>query len=451
MSKGAGVTPIRTRPIVALTDVQQKASALYHEYDLTVDDKGKPFSNADNVLKVLDNIPQFRDGGLWQDSFRNRPMTDWKCEAGQWREWKDSDDVVLLAYLQRQLCWGKLTITAVQQGLEVFLQNRQHNPLLEWLEGLEWDGTPRVEAFISDVYGTPRSTYNDSAGRCFLVGLIARAMQPGCQLDTMLILEGKQGLKKSSSLGVLGGEFYVELPRDFGGIEFLHDMEGAWLAEIPDMSGFRGRDIEHVKAFITLRNDKFRSKYGRRSANHPRHCVFAGTANSNDWLDDPTGGRRFIPIECAEIDLDYLKANRDQLFAEAVALYKRVGANVSSSERVSAGADWWVMPETETLQEQAARQQEDPWTNPIRAWLKGREIVEINEIATVCLDISIDMVDQRVSRRIASVLKKSGYENKATRTEGKLIKRWRLSVDASITVADKKQIELPVTDEGIEF
>jgi putative DNA primase/helicase len=242
-------------------------------------------------------------------------------------------------------------------------------------------------------------------------------------------------VKKSSSLAILGGEFYMSLPRQFGDIEFLHDMDGAWLAEIPDMSGFKGRDMEHIKSFLTVREDRFRVKYGRRSETHPRHCVFAGTSNSTDWLEDATGGRRFIPIECREINLDYIRETREQLFAEARDIYQRVPKDCLPHARAAAGADWWIMPSNDTLAEQAARQLDDPWTDTIRRWLMGREFTEITDILNACLQINIEHHDQRAARRVSSILKRLGYENKADRSTGKLVKRWRLSLDKMLPLS----------------
>jgi hypothetical protein len=423
----------KPRAVVALSDAQQSAALLWEQYRLERPGNGPPYANADNVMRVLENIPQFSNGGLWWDTFRNRPMTDWKCEPGVWREWNDEDDTVLMIYLERTLAWGKLGITAVSHGITGYLAGHKRNPLTDYLDGLKHDGTPRLASFMDDVYGTGRSPYLDNAGRCFLVGLIARAYEPGCQLDTMIVLEGSQGLKKSSSLAILGGDFYAALPRDFGGIEFLHDMDGAWLAEIPDMSGFRGRDMEHVKAFITIRSDRFRAKYGRRSQTHPRHCVFAGTSNSSDWLDDATGGRRFIPIACRDINLDYLRDHRDQLFAEARDLYKLCPPASYAFQRIEAGADWWNMPHEDTKMEQEARQQEDPWTGTIRYWLKGRKTVEIADIMEHCLEVPKERQDLRISRRIASILKRSDYENKSVREGKTIVKRWILTTDSAVT------------------
>jgi hypothetical protein len=438
--------PPETAVAKRVLDETRAAYVLWEEYGLARGKAG-PYANADNVMRALSMIPQFRDGGLWFDTFRNRPMTDWNCEIGQWREWTDIDDSVLMIFLQRTLEWEKLNISSVQHGITGFLSSRSRNPLIDYLDGIKHDGTTRVQSFMTDVYDCPRSAYNDNAGRCFLVGLIARAYEPGCQLDTMIVLEGAQGLKKSSSLAILGGDFYAALPRDFGGIEFLHDMDGAWLAEIPDMSGFKGRDMEHVKAFITIRSDRFRAKYGRRSQTHNRHCVFAGTANGSDWLDDATGGRRFIPIECREINLEYLRQNRDQLLAEARDLYRLAPPHSLPHDRIAAGADWWLMPVNETLAEQAARQQDDPWLGQIKRYLKGSEFAELPEIMMVCLDIPPERQDQRVARRIGGLLKRLGYENKADRTTGKLVKRWRLG----ITDIAQAPIQTEIPDKDIEF
>jgi putative DNA primase/helicase len=154
--------------------------------------------------------------------------------------------------------------------------------------------------------------------------------------------------------------------------------------------------------------------------------VFAGTANSSNWLDDATGGRRFIPIDCQEINLEYLRESRDQLFAEAVHIFRKVPRGTSAPDRAQSGADWWQMPLEETLAEQAARQGDEPWLEKVRVWLKRRETVDIPEVLSLCLEIDVEKHDQNNSRRVGKILKRVGYQNKVVRDGKDVSRRWVL-------------------------
>ena len=396
---------------------------LWNRYELDRPNNGAPYATASNVRKVLAGSPEFSSDTIWYDDFRERILTAWRAPNGRSREWSDEDDACLLVHLQDTLSWHKLTSSALHEGFRAFLQGRRRNPLTEYLNGLVWDGLERLPTFLADAYDTPQDQYHEAVGRCWLVSMVARAFRPGCQVDTIPVLEGAQGIRKSTSLEILGGEFYTSLPRGFGDVEFLQVMEGCWLGEIPDMASFRGRDLEHIKAFITIREDRYRRKYARRAMTRQRQCVFAATDNSGDWNGDVTGARRFWPFVCKAVNIEYLKANRDQLFAEAVDRYRD-------------NEPWWDVPVGDQIEQAEQRRFGDAWEEVITRYVNEipkREHSEsfwiprpqplteltVNDLLQNALDIPTGRWDRGSQMRVANALKALGWRRSRRGTTGK--------------------------------
>lgn len=406
---------------------------LWRLYGLDCTEKGGPYATADNVARTLSKSKEFSSDIIWYDTFRERVLTTWNAPEGRSREWSDDDDAQLLVHLQRTLSWPKLSNSNVHDGLRVFLQTCKRNPLLEYLDGLEWDQVERLPSFLPDAYDTPHDAYHAAVGRCWLTSMVARAYRPGCQVDTIPVLEGAQGIRKSTSLEILGGEFYTSLPRGFGDVEFLQVMEGCWLGEIPDMASFRGRDLEHIKAFITIREDRYRRKYARRAVTRQRQCVFAATDNTGDWNGDVTGARRFWPFICRTVNIDYLTANRDQLFAEAAVRFKR-------------GELWWDVPVADQVEQAEARRHGDAWEEQIERyvheapkedhgemyWLKRPQpLVElrVNDILENALNLPSGRWDRAAQMRVAKALQALGWRR--SRRESNGTRRWAYVKDGT--------------------
>jgi predicted P-loop ATPase len=181
--------------------------------------------------------------------------------------------------------------------------------------------------------------------------MVARAFQPGCQVDTMPVLEGQMGRGKSRFLDVLASPWFAALQMGFGEKDFFQAIQGRWLIEVPDMSGFSRREHTQILATITTRVDVFRKSHGRLTEEYPRVTVFAATSESDDYLADSRGRRRYWPLRCGDIEIDALARQREQIFAQALVQYR-------------AGERWWAMP-YETDDEQLARASQDLWTERV--------------------------------------------------------------------------------------
>lgn len=320
---------------------------------LATNAKQNPHCNIDNAVRILAHHPQWKDA-IYYDSFSQRVM--WKDDVGRVKPWDDADDLRLTVWMQRALELPDMLDIVVHKAVSARAHECRRNPLTDWLNGLTWDGEDRLRHLMPDGFGSVRNAYTEAVGRCFAVSLVARAFEPGCKADNMIVLEGPQGGGKTTALEILGGEWYSEMHEAITGKDFLQNLEGKWLVEISEMHSFSRADVKRVKGIISGRNDYYRASYGRRSQDHPRGCIFAGTTNRDDWNEDETGARRFFPVNCIEINIDWIRSNRDQLFAEAVARFRRQES-------------WSDIPLQDARSEQEARRNVDEWESVIRRYV----------------------------------------------------------------------------------
>jgi len=171
----------------------------------------------------------------------------------------------------------------------------------EYLLGLHWDGVPRIDRWLIDHLGAENNALNKAFGAKWLIGCVARVMRPGCKLDTALILEGRQGLMKSTALSTLGSPWVTDHMPDLGSKDAMEHLQGVWIIELAELSSLSRVEAGRIKAFLSTPSDRFRPSYGRATANHPRQCGFAGSINpgGSGYLPDETGNRRFWCVKCA--------------------------------------------------------------------------------------------------------------------------------------------------------
>lgn len=381
---------------------------------LDINDRGVPRPNLTNAVRVLQKDPLWSADRLWYDEFLDRIF----LANSPTREWTDEDDYRIAVYMQETA--GMVTVAdhIASKAVRLVAKQRTKHVVRDWLASLEWDGVPRLEMAFEDYWGATAqpSDYVRAASRNFFVGLVARVLQPGCKLDTMPVFEGKQGIRKSSALDILGGPWYAVINEAVSTKDFLQSLRAKWLLEISELQSFSRSDVAHVKSMMSTRSDHYRPSYGRVTVEFPRQCAFAGTTNTDEWGTDETGLRRFWPVTCGEIRLDLLTAARSQLFAEAVVTYRQ-------------GQSWWEMPEAAVTQ-QADRQQYDDWTDAVTTWvdleaLKGVDYVTTPEIASGALKIPVAQLDKSSQMRIARILRLNGWTRKTLRVGSTTTKGWR--------------------------
>jgi putative DNA primase/helicase len=227
----------------------------------------------------------------------------------------------------------------------------------------------------------------------------------------MPILEGSQGAGKSSALAILGSEWFGECHEDFGSKDFVLSLASKWIVEIAEMHAFKKADVDRLKGIITTATDRIRRPYGRETEAVPRQSVFVGTTNRDDWHCDDTGGRRFWPVRCGHINLEWLRNNREQLFAEAVARFK-------------ADEPWWEVPGQAAAEHIHNRRPADPWEAEVSKHLATRSEVSIEEILGSALNVDIHQQQPRDSKRVASILRALGWDNPVKKENGKTRRVW---------------------------
>lgn len=380
------------------------------ESQLMRNDKGKILSDAANVYLVLTNHPQWR-GVIGLNKMadvitKRKPMPFAGSVKG---DWHDTDDMRMVVWLSQNYRIDYSAAKVLEQ-VNLVAEECAFHPVLAYFDGLAWDGVPRLDIFSHAYLGTQDTQYNRLAFPMWLISAVARVYAPGSKADHVLILEGEQGIKKSSALRALAGEWFMDTPIQIGSKDAMEVIRGKLIVELAELDSLNRAESSAAKSFFSSPEDTFRASYGRRAATLKRQCVFAGTVNHDQYMKDDTGNRRYWPIACTRVDMEEIKADRDQLWAEAVARYK-------------AGARWW--PEGDEAQlfcdEQDKRFMQDAWLSPIRIWLEGNNNVEYVTTATVmgsALKMDMSKWTRNDQMRVGAVMRRLGWLRKRKRFGG---------------------------------
>ena len=296
---------------------------------LDTNSQGAPEKSMKNLRTALEHDPQLR-GRLKLNLFSGRidlvGDLPWK-RPGDSKTWGDDDAAQLRIYLEP--FFGKTAKNDLLDAVAACASDQAYHPVREYLQALEWDGTPRLDGLFIDYLGAEDSPYIRAVTRKAFVAAVSRVMRPGCKYDTMLVLVGTQGRHKSTILAKMGGEWFSDSLRTFGDKDAMETIQGTWINEVAEMQAMAKAEVDAVKMFLSKTNDYYRAAYGRYTADRPRQCVFFGTTNSKECLVDQTGNRRFWVVEIDQQPrsknvFQELDGERDQLWAEAMA-YWRLG------------------------------------------------------------------------------------------------------------------------------
>lgn len=322
-----------------------------------------------------------------------------ECES---RAATDVDVGIVQEYLQHHGL-ERLSKDTTHQAADIRSHERAFHPVRNYLHGLQWDGVDRVGTWLHSYVGAEITAYTAGIGEMFIISMVARIFDPGCKADYMMVLEGAQGARKSTACRILGGQWFSDALPDVGqGKDVAQHLPGKWLIEIAEMSAMSRAEAASLKAFITRDTERYRPSYGRREIIQPRQCIFIGTTNEKVYLKDKTGGRRFWPVKVGTIDTERLARDRDQLFAEAVALYRQQ-------------RPWWPDDQFERKHiapEQEARFERDAWEEAIIEWLGSREEVLIKEVAAGALQLDVPRLGRSEQNRIIAVLERLQWHRK---------------------------------------
>lgn len=337
------------------------------------------------------------------------------------RGWEDNDDVRLAMWFQ-SIGYLKATKMLAHDVMQIVAAENAFHPVRDYLAGLTWDGAKRLSTWLQVYCGIipkdqAEADYTNAVSRAVLIGAVARATQPGCKVDTMMIMEGPQGARKSSAIRGLCAEpdwFSDTMPSDLDHKDARQHLRGNWLIEMSEISQLRKSEVESLKSFLSTQVDKYRPSHGRNEVSRPRQCLFIGTTNEDAYLIDATGNRRFWPVKAGEIDLSGLIEIRDQLWAEAASAYR-------------SGECWWLEGEAAkyAMQAQDERMVSDEWETPIREYLtlhKGP--VQIRQILKERFGMDDSMQNKVDQMRVSTALKRLGYQRVQKRTGGDRAWSW---------------------------
>ena len=362
-------------------------------------------SNVGNVLLALQQEPEFA-GAFGYDEMQRcevlvRPLFGNDPNFVP-RPVTDADVTAVQAHLQ-WFGFRRLGKSATHEAIDKHARENAFHPVRNYLNALQWDGTPRLATWLADYFGADQTDYSEGIGTMFLIGMVARIFQPGCKFDYLLILEGPQGSFKSTACSILAGRYFSDHLPDITSKEaFLH-LRGRWLIEVAELRAYSRAAVDHFKEFLVRDVERYRPPWGRKEVHEPRQTCFIGTTNKSAYLRDETGNRRFWPIQTRNIDVDGLRADRDQLFAEATKLYRD-------------GAPWWPDRAFEmrcAAIEQEARFETDIWEEPVASYLKGKTRITLLQVAKGALDFeTIDRLGTADARRIAGIMDHIGWEKR---------------------------------------
>ena len=366
-------------------------------------DKGKLLPTLGNVFLILSNHHEWK-GVIAQDDFAGRVM---KRRAppfpdGEVGEWTDMDDLRCELWMSQRFGLA-VRPDIVMRAVLLEADKHHYHDVREYLEGLVHDGVPRVQLWPVRYLHATDSEYVRLAGMKWMVAAVARVMKPGCKVDNVLILEGGQGWGKSTALQILAGKpWFTDAQIRLGEKDTYAIMSGKWIIELSELDSFNKADSSTAKGFFATETDRFRNFYGKRATDVHRQCVFAGSVNFDTYLKDESGNRRYWPIRVqGPVDTAALARDRDQLWAEAVRLYKQ-------------GTRWHVSESEKHLfeMEQAERYEGDVYESKIARHLDLVSTITMEEILADVLKLDTSKWTLPEQRRIGKAMKSLGWVRK---------------------------------------
>lgn len=355
-----------------------------------------------NLILILQHAPEFK-GRIRYNRFSESSDID----GG------DADEVMpvrLMASLEKDWIKEQVKFEYVTKAVSAVAKNNEYHPVLDYLRSLRWDGTPRVDRFFSDHFGTPHDPYHVGVARSLFISSVLRVVRPGCKCDTMTILQGCQGAGKTEIWIALYGQWHAEVIDSLNNKDFFSGQRGIWCADFGELDQFSKAETTRIKQILTMREDNYRNHYGRAHVKHPRQLVFVGGTNSHEWLNDPTGGRRFLPVKVNHIDVQAVAAIRDQLWAEAWALASDPGR-------------WWEIEGATEAQEDSYAG--DSWEELIADHLVGKESVTIARLLADGLKIEYGKQTKQDQTRAGNALRRLGWTAKQEMLNGARVRVYR--------------------------
>jgi predicted P-loop ATPase len=333
--KDAGIkktTPPHERPsykaMIEWIEEENLCEIVHWIDGLKVDRKGNPKATIDNFKAIINNDEELA-AKFYLDEFADKVMVygdfPWVGLADRMSlSWSDTDESGIRSFIETKYEISDTSKT--RDALALAALEKKIHPVREYIKETNWDRTPRLDTLLIDFLGAADTNYTRAVTRKALIGAVARVFNPGCKHDHVLVLVGPQGCRKSTTIGKLGGHWYSDSLYTMQGKEAYELIQGYWIVEISEMAAFKRSEIESIKQFISKQSDNYRPAYGHNTVTKPRQCALFGSTNDAEFLNDPTGNRRFWPVEVKAVPLEqYNKLTQEyinQVWAEAYEAFK---------------------------------------------------------------------------------------------------------------------------------
>jgi hypothetical protein len=402
----------KKRPVhYALRQARSALAAVSNRWPDAYED-GTPKVSMRNTVLGLQRL----EFAFSQDQFRHRKVVNGTMLDDHEGEISDDACALLRKFIIEAFGFDPKAENVRDAVTQLCLEHTFH-PIRQMLDALTWDGIPRVDDWLVQYMGAEDTPLNRAIGRILLIAAVRRVREPGVKFDTIIVLEGKQGTGKSTALRILAG------PGNHSDNELLtldtkaqmEAMEGVWIYELSEMSGLKKSEVERMKAFASRDVDRARMSYGRFSEARGRQTIFVGTTNEHKYLKDRTGNRRFLPIKTGAIDLEALRRDRDQLWAEAAKLE-------AEGESIGLPQELWAV----AAAEQEERLEDDPWQEKL-ATVRGRAVGD--EVRTYTADLLSEVLGIPVERqhnghakRVTALMRELGWEPDKFKVAGKTMR-----------------------------
>jgi hypothetical protein len=379
------------------------------------DGKGKIEASIGNVVMALVR-PDLCGMQIRYDTFRDEIM--WAPEGGdQWAAFTDSDYSRLRIKIERT-GFKAVGRELIRDAVLLVADEHPFDSAITWLDQLTWDGVPRAEKFLAQYFGAADTPYTGAVSKYLWTALAGRVVTPGVKADMVPILVGGQGVGKSTGVAAMvpSNDFFTEVSFHEKEDDLARRMRGRLLGEIGELRGLHTKELETIKAFITRTHESWVPKYREFSVTFPRRIVFIGTTNKDEFLADETGNRRWLPVAVSQADVEAIRRDRLQLWAEGRVMYDLVGIDYQDAEAL-AGA----VHDDHTIR--------DSWEEAVNHWLddpdpltgetpRTRNFLRVGEVLKGALGFDPRHVNRRDEIRAGAVLRALGYSRKKSRVDG---------------------------------
>jgi predicted P-loop ATPase len=386
----------------------------------------KIMATVENLEKVLMQ-PGLCGHRIKFDEFRDEIMfAPLREKEPQWRPFKDEDYTMLRIELGLR-GFAPISKEIIRDVVHRVAGLNNFDSAIEWGSRLKWDGTERIHNFLHAYFGAEDNAYTRSVSVYMMTAMAGRLLHPGCKADMVPVLVGAQGIGKSWGVHELvpANDFVEEvnlLERD---ADLARRMKGKLVIEIGELRGLHSRDMESIKEFITRQHESWVPKYQEFAKKYPRRCIFIGTTNQQEFLADTTGNRRWLPVVCGKVDVQAIKRDREQLWAEGIHFYDLIGGIA------------WNGAQTLAEAEHDNYRMTDTWADEIERWLHeedepegtspaSRGNIRVADILQKALHFDLKNARRSDEMRVASILREMGYKKLDTRIDGKKTKAWAL-------------------------